>query len=53
MISKLELSTKTVDNIDLVEGSILELVVWIFPLKAFLNAELVISAFNPGFSILT
>ena len=53
MISKFELSTKTLDNIDLVEGSILELTVSIFPVNVVLNAELVISAFNPCLRILT
>ena len=50
MISKSELSTRTLANIDLVDGSILELIESTFPLKILLKAELVISTLSPGFN---
>ena len=45
----MELFTRILAKIDLVEGSILELIESTLPSKAFLNAELIISAFKPGF----
>ena len=40
-------------KMDLVDGSILELIDSTFPLKVLLNAEFIISAFKSGFKIPT
>ena len=46
-----ELSTIILAKIDLVDGSILELMESISPRKVFSNAEFIISALRPGFKI--